>query len=109
MKKGLFVGLIIGLVLLGVGGFYWWQRSNQAWVSQRSEEETTGSAKLEFEVRQSTGATQIGEEEKGEGEEIATSSSQEVSQEEIDQLEQEIDQLLNDLNLEEEPDLDFNI
>ncbi len=103
MKKGVFVGLLIGLLILGLGGFYWWQKTNRAWVSQKSGKETYDATKLEFEVKEPTETAKSAREEG-----VATGGG-EVSQEELDQLDQEINQLLEDLNLEEEPNLDFNI
>lgn len=113
-KKGVFIGLLIVLVVLITASIYWWQKNNPAWTNQKSEKEISTPAKLEFEVKRSTTGAQTNQASQAiEAGETSTSvqefSEEEISSEEIDQLEQEINQLQNDLNLEEEPEIDFNI
>jgi len=100
MKKGVLVGITIGLLFLGLAGYWWWQNSQtqeRAWFEQGQNQEKGG--RLEFTVKEST----------QEAESTASSEEEPLTDQEIQQLEQEIDQLLDDLNLEEEPELDFNI
>ena len=100
MKKGILIGTIIGLLLIGIGGWWWWQNSQtqeKVWFDQKQGQESGG--RLEFAVKEST----------QEAEPTTPSKEEPLSDQEIQQLEQEIDQLLDDLNLEEEPELDFEI
>ena len=104
MKKGILLGVVFALLILG-GGVWWWQKNQgqeKIGVEEkeviREEERETGGAQLKFSVQ-----------ERGEAESTGSGEERPLTDQEIQQLEQEIDQLLNDLNLEEEPELDFNL